>query len=280
MVKLPKDNPMLSTGPAFNLHVVLILWFKAGLVILVLMTLLWLTSLALKNSSIVDIFWGMGFVIIFWISTALVPGGLTPRLILLASLTSIWGLRLSLYIYQRNHGKPEDFRYAAWRREAGSTWWWRSFFKVFLLQGLLMWIIATPLLAAQTGDITSPLFYLDYSGAALWLVGFIFEAGGDIQLARFKNDPANNGKLLTTGLWSITRHPNYFGDAAQWWGFYLVAAASGALWTVFSPIMMTYLLMKVSGVIMLERILKQTKPGYAEYITRTSAFFPWFPAKK
>lgn len=258
----------------------LTLWLTSGLVILGLMTLLWLISLALKDSSIVDIFWGTGFVITFWIATFLVPGNLSARIILLGIIVTVWGLRLSLYIFSRNAGKGEDFRYAAWREEAGPSWWWRSFFKVFFLQGFLMWIIAIPLIAAQTGDTTSPLKCLDYTGAALWLVGFIFEAGGDWQLARFKANPGNKDKLLTTGLWSLTRHPNYFGDAAQWWGFYLIAASAGAFWTILSPIIMTFLLMKVSGVVMLEKALKDSKPGYEEYIARTSAFFPWIPRRK
>jgi steroid 5-alpha reductase family enzyme len=253
------------------------LWLFAGLIILGLMTLLWLVSLALKDSSIMDSFWGVGFVIVFWAVTFLTLEPLTLRLVLLGTVVTVWGLRLSLYIFFRNKGKDEDFRYAAWRKEAGSSWWWRSFFKVFFLQGVLMWIIAVPLIAAQTGDITSPLKCLDYTGAALWLVGFIFEAGGDWQLARFKADPANKGELLTSGLWSLTRHPNYFGDAAQWWGFWLIAVSAGALWTAFSPIIMTFLLMRVSGVTMLEKTLKEAKPGYADYIARTSAFIPWPP---
>jgi len=256
------------------------LWLYAGLLVLALMTLLWIVSLILKDSSIVDSFWGTGFVIVFWTVTFLAPESLTPRLTLLGAAVTIWGVRLSLYIFARNKGQGEDFRYAAWRAEAGSSWWWRSFFKVFFLQGVLMWIIAVPLIAAQTGDTTSPLKCLDYTGAALWLVGFIFEAGGDWQLARFKSRPENKGKLLTSGLWSLTRHPNYFGDAVQWWGFWLIAASAGALWSVFSPIIMTFLLMRVSGVVMLEKTLEETKPGYAEYIERTSAFFPWLPKKK
>lgn len=244
------------------------------------MTLLWLLSLALKDSSIVDIFWGTSFIIVFWIATLLAPRPLTARLILLGTIVTLWGLRLFLHIFRRNAGKGEDFRYAAWREEAGPSWWWRSFFKVFFLQGFLMWIIAIPLIATQTGDTTSPFKCLDYTGAALWLVGFIFEAGGDWQLARFKADPANKGKLLTGGLWSLTRHPNYFGDAAQWWGFYLIAASAGAPWTIFSPMIMTFLLLKVSGVAMLERSLKDSKPGYEDYIARTSAFFPWLPRSK
>lgn len=254
------------------------LWLSAGFTILILMILLWLVSLAIKNSSIVDIFWGTGFVITYWVSTWINPAELSTRGFLLGALVTLWGLRLSIYIFLRNHGQPEDFRYAAWRSEAGQSWWWRSFFKVFLLQGVILWIVATPLIAAQTA-LSTPLKCTDFTGAALWLIGFIFEAGGDWQLSRFKSNPSNKGKLLTTGLWSLTRHPNYFGDAAQWWGFWLIAFAGGAWWTVFSPLLMTFLLMKVSGVAMLERTLTKTKPGYEEYIARTSEFFPWLSKK-
>ena len=256
------------------------LWLTVGLVLLGLMILLWLYSLIIKNSSIADIFWGTGFIIAFWAAVAINSTQLNTRLILLGALVTIWGLRLSIHLYLRNHGKPEDFRYAEWRKEAGTSWWWRSFFKVFVLQGVLLWIIAIPLVAAQTST-PSPFKCecTDYTGAALWLVGFIFEAVGDWQLVRFKKDPANKGKLLTSGLWSVTRHPNYFGDAAQWWGFWLLAFANGAWWTFFSPLLMTFLLIKVSGVAMLERTLTKSKPGYEEYIAKTSAFFPWVPKK-
>lgn len=226
-----------------------------------------------------DIFWGTGFVVTYW--AVLFLGSVVPttRILLLGAIVTIWGLRLSIHIFSRNHNQPEDFRYAAWRTENGSAWWWRSFFKVFLLQGLLMWIIAAPLIAVQVADPAQTSCSCEYAGLGLWLVGFMFEAGGDAQLKRFKKDPVNKGKLLTTGYWSVTRHPNYFGDAAQWWGFWLFAFSAGAWWTVFSPIIMTYLLMKVSGVAMLERTLATTKPGYEEYMARTSAFFPWFPKK-
>lgn len=253
------------------------LWLYAGLIILILMILLWLYSLAIKNSSIVDIFWGTGFVITYWLMAWIGSVDLTPRILLLGLLVTVWGLRLSVHIFARNHGQPEDFRYAKWRADAGPAWWWRSFFKVFLLQGVILWIVAVPLLAVQTADPSQTSCSCEYVGLGLWLVGFVFEAGGDWQLARFKKDPANKGKLLTTGLWSVSRHPNYFGDAAQWWGFWLFAFSAGAWWTVFSPLLMTYLLLKVSGVAMLERTLTQTKPGYEDYTARTNAFFPWFP---
>ena len=246
------------------------------LIILGLMTLLWLVSLLLKNSSIVDIFWGTGFVITAWVVFFLTPDGFPLRKLLIAGLTTVWGLRLSLYILWRNAGKGEDFRYRKWREEAGPAWWWRSFFKVFLLQGVLMWIISIPLLAAQFFPGPERLTVLDFLGIAVWLVGFFFEAAGDFQLARFKADPANKGRVMDRGVWRYTRHPNYFGDAAQWWGFYLLALAAGGWWTIFAPVLMTLLLLRVSGVALLEKTL-ETRPGYKEYVARTSPFIPWLP---
>lgn len=243
-----------------------------------LMTLLWLVSLRLKNSSIVDVFWGMGFVIANWVYFALAPEGFLLRKLLISVLVTIWGLRLSIHILLRNWGKPEDFRYQKWRKEAGSKWWWQSFLRVFLLQGVLLWIISAPLLAAQRGALPAHLIIFDGLGAALWLFGFYFEAMGDLQLARFKANPANKGKILDSGVWRYTRHPNYFGDAAQWWGYYLIAAFAGGWWTLFSPILMTLFLLRVSGVALLEKTL-ETRPGYKEYIQKTSAFIPWFPHK-
>ena len=251
-----------------------------GLVILVLMTLLWLVSLALKNSSIVDIFWGTGFVVTGWTAFALTPAGFPTRKLLISVLVTVWGLRLSLHIAMRNRGKPEDFRYQAWRRNAGKAWWWRSFFKVFLLQGVLMWTIGAPLLAAQISATPNQLTRIDFVALPVWLVGFFFEAVGDWQLTQFKANPANRGKVMNQGVWQYTRHPNYFGDATQWWGFYLVALAAGGWWTIFAPIVMTGLLMRVSGVTLLEKTLKETKEGYKEYVETTSAFVPWFPRRK
>jgi steroid 5-alpha reductase family enzyme len=241
------------------------------------MVLLWLLSLALRNSSIVDIFWGTGFVIVAWVAFALGDDGYPPRKILLVALVTLWGLRLSLYILWRNWGKPEDFRYAKWREESGPRWWWVSLFKVFLLQGILLWIISAPLIVAERSPLPAALGPLDGLGVLVWAYGFFFEAVGDLQLARFKADPANRGKLMDRGVWRTTRHPNYFGDAAQWWAYYLIAAAAGGAWTIFSPLIMTFLLVRVSGVGMLEKTLKDGKPGYREYMERTSAFVPWFP---
>jgi steroid 5-alpha reductase family enzyme len=254
------------------------IYASALAVILGLMTLLWLVSLLLKNSSIVDIFWGTGFVISNWVYFALTPDGVLLRKLLIGILVTVWGLRLSLYILRRNWGKGEDFRYQVWRREAGPAWWWRSFFKVFLLQGILMWVISAPLLAAQFYPGPAHLTVLDFLGALVWLVGFFFEAVGDLQLARFKADPAHKGKVMDRGLWRYTRHPNYFGDSAQWWGYYLIAALDGGWWTIFSPVIMTLFLLRVSGVTLLEKTLA-ARPGYEEYIKTTSAFIPWFPKR-
>jgi len=255
------------------------IYLTGGLAILGMMVALWLLSLPLKNSSIVDIFWGMGFVISSWIYFALTPEGYIGRKWMLVILVTLWGLRLSLYILWRNWGEAEDFRYQKWRQEAGGRWWWYSFFKVFLLQGVLMWLISAPLLAAQINPAPARLTWLDILALLVWGVGFFFEAVGDWQLSRFKADPANKGKLLTSGVWRYTRHPNYFGDAAQWWGYYLVALAAGGWWAILSPVLMTFFLRAVSGVTMLEKTLKKTKPGYEEYVASTNAFIPWFPRK-
>lgn len=256
----------------------LYLFLTAGAVIFVSMFLLWLLSLTLRNSSIVDIFWGIGFIIIIWVAFVLAPQGYLPRKQLVAVLVTVWGLRLALHIGIRNWRRAEDFRYAKWREENGPRWWWFSFFQVFLLQGILMWILAAPLIASQTSGFPAILTPLDFIGALLWGVGFLFEAIGDLQLMLFRADGSNRGKILTTGLWKYTRHPNYFGEAVLWWGYYVIALAAGFWWTVFSPILMTYLLLKVSGVSMLERTMKN-KPGYEEYMRKTSAFVPWFLRK-
>lgn len=248
------------------------------LVILGLMTILWFISLVLKNSSIVDIFWGIGFVIAYWVYFILTPEGFLLRKYLIGILVTVWGLRLSLHILWRNWGKPEDYRYQVWRKEAGPRWWWQSYLQVFILQGILMWIISTPLLSAQYSPKPSHLILFDILGTAVWLIGFFFEVLGDLQLARFKANPMNKGKVMDQGLWRYTRHPNYFGNSAQWWGYYLIAAFAGSWWTIFSPILMSILLLRVSGVALLEKDLN-ARPSYQEYIRKTSAFIPWFPRK-
>jgi len=245
--------------------------------VLAMMAVIWVVSLLIRNTSIVDIFWGFGFVMLAGVY-ALLADGFVGRRVLLLVIVALWGLRLTAYIFWRNHGKGEDFRYAAWRQQHGARWWWYSFFQTFMLQGLLMWLISSPLLLALGSPVPARITPLDVAGLLLWLLGFAFEAGGDWQLARFKANPANRGRVLDTGFWRYTRHPNYFGDAAQWWGFFLLAA--GVPWgflTVYSPILMTFLLLRVSGVLLLEKSLVETKPQYRDYIARTSAFFPLPP---
>lgn len=254
----------------------------AGLVaIMVYMTLIWVASLLMHNAGIVDVFWGPGFVLAGWVYFFLTPQGYAPRKYLILAMVTIWGLRLGWHLARRNFGKAEDYRYANWRASYGKAWWWRSFFQVFILQGLLMWIIATPLLVAQYGSEPAALTLLDGLGVVVWLVGFIFESVGDWQLKHFKADPTNKGKVLRTGLWQYTRHPNYFGDACVWWGHFGVALSVPGGWVVvFAPVLMTFLLMRVSGVTLLERKLKKTRPEYADYVESTNAFFPGLPRKK
>lgn len=240
------------------------------------MAVLWLVSLALKDSGIVDVVWGLVFVVMAWIGVAM-GTGVQSRRLMLALMVTIWGLRLAIRIGRRNFGKPEDFRYAAWRREAGDAWWWRSLFKVFWLQGVVALVVALPLMAAAVGETPEGLTLLDYLGALIWLVGLGFESIGDAQLDRFKADPANRGTIIRNGLWRYTRHPNYFGDALLWWGFGVVALLTP--WGVpalVGPALMSFLLVKVSGVAMLERAMS-SRPGWDEYAQRTNAFIPWFP---
>ncbi len=248
-----------------------------GILVFILMVFVWLLSLVLKNTSVVDIFWGLGFVLVNLSCLLLLPSEIgLPRWIL-TILVTIWGLRLSIHILLRNAGKGEDFRYKKWREENGKRWWWFSFFQTFVFQGILMWVIAIPLSAVHYYSRSSTLGLLDYLAILVWIIGFFFEAAGDAQLIQFKKNPENKGKLLRTGVWNYSRHPNYFGDATQWWGFFLMAASVGAYWTIFSPIIMTFLLVRVSGVALLEKTLINQKPGYREYAETTSPFIPWFP---
>jgi steroid 5-alpha reductase family enzyme len=222
----------------------------------------------------------LGFLLLAAVHFVLTDG-FVGRKILITCLVGLWGLRLSVYILWRNWGKGEDYRYRRWREQAGDRFWWTSLFQVFLLQGLLLWLISAPILGAQFYKSPDELTVVDLLGALVWGIGFLFEAVGDWQLARFKGDPANRGKVMRSGLWAYTRHPNYFGDATVWWGCFIIAAATvhGA-WTVYGPLIMTGLLLPVSGVALLERRQVETKPQYRDYIETTSAFIPWFPRRR
>jgi len=272
---IPNRYNFIKTNYKMTFFQIYLLAFAA---IMSMMTLLWLVSIKIKNVSIVDLFWGFGFVVaaaVYFIFTE----GFDKRKILLMAMVAIWGLRLSIYLAWRNLGKGEDFRYRKFRKDFGENrYWWYSFFSVFLLQGVLMWLISAPLLGAQFYE-GNELGILDFMGVAIWIIGFVFEAGGDMQLARFKANPANKGKVLNTGFWHYTRHPNYFGDAAVWFGYTLICVSAGSYWPVLGSVLMTALIIKVSGVALLEKTLNSTKPGYQEYVRKTSAFVPWFPRK-
>ena len=247
---------------------------------LAMMTLVWVLSLIKRDAGIIDVFWGSGFVLVTWLYFFMGDGAAPRRYIVLGAVT-IWGLRLSLYILKRNWGKPEDYRYREMRERNPRSFPQRSLFTVFWLQAFLLWAISIPLLKAQSSATPAGLTWWDALGILAFVVGFAFEAGGDWQLARFKSDPANAGKVLDRGFWKYTRHPNYFGDALVWWGFFMIAAATpNSLWTIYSPVLMTVLLMRVSGVALLEKKLAEVKPGYREYVERTNAFFPWFPKRR
>lgn len=242
-----------------------------------LMLCVWLLSLLQRNASIVDVFWGLGFVLIAHIACVL-GGGYSGRKLLVTSLVTVWGVRLAVYLLWRNWGQEEDYRYRAMRKRHGERFPWVSLYTVFGLQGALMWVISLPVQVAQISPVPARLTWLDGLAALLWAVGLLFESVGDWQLARFKADATNHGKVMDRGLWAYTRHPNYFGDAVAWWAFFLVALATpGGLWTVISPLLMTFMLMRVSGVALLERKLVKTRPEYDAYRRRTNAFFPWFP---
>jgi steroid 5-alpha reductase family enzyme len=254
------------------------IYFKGFLLILVVFTFLWIISVFLRNVSIVDLFWGMGFILVdAWYFYATETFG--PRQLLLFMLVGFWGVRLSLYLAWRNIGNGEDFRYREFRKNYGKNYWWISFFQTFLLQGILMWLISSTLWGVNRFQATNSLTTLDYIALLVWTIGFIFEVGGDYQLSKFKGDPSNKGKVLNTGFWRFTRHPNYFGDAAVWWGYGLFCISAGSYWFVFGSVLMTLLIIKVSGVALLEKTLKSNKPGYAEYVRRTNSFLPWFPKK-
>jgi steroid 5-alpha reductase family enzyme len=248
-----------------------------GLVaVLIAGVLTWLVSLPLRNVSIVDSVWSLLFMLQAYVF-AFGAADLGPRIVLVLVLVSAWALRLAIFITWRNLGHGEDRRYQEIRARNQPNFEFKSLYLVFVLQAVLAWIIALPLWGAMLRP--APLMSLDVAGAALWAIGLVFEAGGDWQLARFKADPANRGKVMDRGFWRLTRHPNYFGDFCVWWGFYLIAASAGAWWSLPGPLLMSFLLLRVSGVALLEKDIGARRPQYADYVARTNAFFPWLPRR-
>ena len=238
--------------------------------------LAWFIVAVIRNrNDVADIAWGGGFVLAA--ATAyLFAGSNNARAILVLAMVAAWGIRLMLHIGIRNRGKPEDHRYKAWRREWGSSYLLRSFAQVFLLQGFLVLVISLPVTLGLTRQ-GPPLSLLDVIGLGIWLFGFTFEAVGDFQLLQFKKDLSNKGRIMTKGLWRYTRHPNYFGEVTLWWGMFLICVSiPGSYWTVAGPLTITYLILKVSGTPLLEKRYANN-PEYAEYIKKTSSFFPLPP---
>ena len=256
----------------------------AALALAAILVALWLLSLVRRDASIIDVFWGPGFVVVAWTCALASERSLDAGQWLLLILVTVWGLRLGAHLGWRNlirdasHG--EDRRYQAMRARIGANFWIVSLVSVFAVQGVILFIVSLPIQAALLAG-GGPWFgAVAIVALACWLVGVVFEVGGDLQLARFLADPANAGRVMDRGLWTYTRHPNYFGDFAIWWGHFGLAFALGApWWTLVSPLIMSYLLMKVSGVPMLEKTMKARRPGYADYVRRTSAFFPRQPRR-
>lgn len=246
--------------------------FYSSLAVFFYMSLFFFIGLLKKDNSIVDIAWGTGFLVVAVISL-IVSGNFAIKKLLVTVLVCLWGIRLTLHIYNRNKGKDEDFRYANWRK----SWKYfnlRSFFQIFMLQGFLMILISLSVISINSSPV-STLSFLGYFGIIIWIIGFLFEVIGDFQLREFvrRKKP---GQIMQTGLWKYTRHPNYFGESVLWWGIYLLALSSGSFWTILSPLLITYLLLFVSGIPLLEEKYKDN-PEFIEYKKKTSMFFPWFP---
>lgn len=248
------------------------------LAVFVYMTLLFILAIRLKRNDIVDIAWGMGFVLISGLYLVLVPS-FHWRRILISFLILLWAMRLAIYLYLRNRNKTEDFRYAQWRKDWGKNWLWRSYLQVFILQGFFMLSIAYPVFLWL--EVRREHFGIwDLLGIVIWLMGFFFETVGDAQMRKFKQNPANKGKIMNRGLWRYTRHPNYFGESSMWWAIFLLSLGfTNGIWAIFSPLIITTLLVRVSGVPLLEKKYEGNQE-YQDYIRNTSSFIPFFPKAK
>ncbi|HJS46216.1 MAG TPA: DUF1295 domain-containing protein [Rhizomicrobium sp.] len=239
-------------------------------------TLLWLLSLKLRDVSIVDIFWGPGIAGVVDIAAAIGHAS-GPRAAAVLLLVNLWGVRLAAHIWTRH--RDEDRRYTAMRVRFGPNWWWISLIQVFLLQAILIWFVPAPLVTAVLFS-HRPMLWLDHLGIGLAAFGLALEALADFQLSSFRLNPANKDKVMDQGLWGWSRHPNYFGEAVLWWGFFIIGfAASHMWWLILSPLLVTALLLQVSGVALMEETITQRRPGYDDYKRRVSAFVPWPPRK-
>ena len=250
------------------------IYFQGLAIILAMGVATWVYSVARKDVSIVDSLWSLMFLAAS-LSYAYTAGITGSGNVLLLVLVAAWSLRLAFFLTLRNWGQPEDRRYQEIRRNNEPNFALKSLYIIFGLQGMLAWIISVPLLLALTTNLE--INALIVVASVLWLAGFVIESVADFQLYRFKNNPDNEGKVLSSGLWHYSRHPNYFGEFLIWWSFYLFALAAGAWWSVFSPLLMTILLLRVSGVALMEKDISDRRADYREYIENTSAFVPWKP---
>jgi len=249
-------------------------------ILMACMMVLWLISIPLRDVSFVDSFWAAGFIVVAG-STYAMTGGGTDRRQFLFVITAIWGARLAAYLFLRWRREGPDGRYVAFLKTAPGNVHLFTLQKVFLLQGLMLWLVSLPVQLGQIEAEPASLGVLAWIGTVVATVGIFFETVGDQQMAAFKSDPANEGEVMDRGLWRHTRHPNYFGDCCVWWGLYLIAAETSlGIWSIFGPALLTWTLMKWSGVPLLERRLQRSRPGYAEYLERTSSFFPWPSARE
>lgn len=247
-------------------------YITLALLLFVYMSLWFVFSLIKKRNDVADVAWGLGFVLMAWTSMFL-SNDFGLRSVLINILVSIWGLRLAWHIHTRNKGKTEDYRYEAWRKEWGSFFYIRSYFQVYLLQGFLLFLIVLPVLVINK-NYSSSVGLLDFFGIAVWLFGFYFEVVGDAQLARFIKNPENKGKLMQSGLWAYTRHPNYFGEVTLWWGVWLIAlSVPNGIYAIIGPLTITILILKVSGIPLLEKKMEEN-PDFQEYKSRVSMFIP------
>jgi steroid 5-alpha reductase family enzyme len=249
------------------------LYAIAALVVFAAVTLVWVVGVWLRDASLIDVFWGVLFVAMAWVLVALNRDEITLKLLVFLFLITAWGLRLTFHLGARNIGRGEDPRYRAWRKSGGERWWLESYPRVYLLQGALALVIATPVIASV---LTTPRFFIvNVVGIVVWLAGFLTEAAADVQLARFKSDPERSA-VMDQGLWRYSRHPNYFGDALQWWGLGLLTFSGTTWWTFIGPLAMTLLFLYLSNDV-LEAHMRESRPEYADYVKRTSAFVPLPP---
>jgi steroid 5-alpha reductase family enzyme len=252
-------------------------YLTLALILFVYMTTWFVFSLLKKRNDVADVAWGLGFVLLAW-SSLVLEQAFSIRSLLIVIMVTIWGSRLAWHIHRRNKGKAEDFRYLAWRKEWGKWFYLRSYFQVYFLQGVLLFCVVMPVLVINSQPVQS-LGFIELMGFAIWAIGFWFESTGDAELARFLKDPANKGKLMQSGLWQYTRHPNYFGEVTQWWGIWVIAmAAPFGILGVIGPLTITFLILKVSGIPLLEKKMAE-HPDFAQYKKRVSVFFPLLPKK-